>query len=229
MQLDCYCADWGSPPAPCLHVARLCTGWGGLALPWQKAGLWDCAHPLLAVLLSLPPPSPCPSDFRTVVETAATARKSPPGCRAQLVLQPRGPPCLSGCPAEEPPSLKDKVAAAPQGGFVYSFTHPYLRTVRTAPGLAAALGSGRGASGWGQALVPETDLDASESAAWDCAAAARRLLLPSRAQGGRERLRRRGPRPGWSSSADTFHGAEAALQVWCIFIYVGLYISHVGF
>lgn len=81
----------------------------------------------------------------------------------------------------------------------------------------------------GQALIAETDLNASESAAWACAAAARRLPLPSRAQGGREGLCQRGPRPGWSSSADTFHGAEAALQVWCIFIYVSLYISHVVF
>lgn len=45
------------------------------------------AHPLLAVLLSPSPPSCCPSDFRTVVETAATVRKSPAGCRAQPVLR----------------------------------------------------------------------------------------------------------------------------------------------
>lgn len=148
MQLDCFSAVWGSPTTPGLP----CTGWGGghgLSLPEGscKAGLCDRAHPLLAVLLSLPPPSPCPSDFRTVVETAVTARKSPPGCRAQLILQPLGPPCLSGCPAEQQPSLKDKVAAAPQGGFVYSFTRLYLKTVRMAPGPAAAGGSGHGASG----------------------------------------------------------------------------------
>lgn len=56
-----------------------------------------------------------------------------------------------------------------------------------------------------------------------------RLLLLSRARGEGERLCQRGPRPGWSSSADTFHSAEVALQGWCIFIYVGLYISYVGF
>lgn len=97
MQLDCFSADWGSPPAPCLHVARPCTGWGGPgpSLPEGSCRL-GCVTVLTLCLLcsslSLPPPSPCPSDFRTVVETAATARKSPPGCRAQLVLQPPGTP-----------------------------------------------------------------------------------------------------------------------------------------
>lgn len=106
------------------------------------------------------------------METAATARKSPPGCRAQLVLQPLGPPYLCGSPAEQQPSLKDKGAAAPQHEFVYSFTRPYSKTVRMAPGLAAAHGSDRGASDHGQAPIPETDLDASKCATWDHAAAA---------------------------------------------------------
>lgn len=146
--------------------------------------------------------------------TAATARKSPPGCRAQLVLQPLGPLCL--CPAEQQPSLKDKVAAAPQGGFVYSSIHPYLKTLD-----GSRAGSSTCASDRGEALIPEADLDASESATWDCAAAA---PLPDPGwEGGI------GLRPGWSSSAHTFHGAGAALRVWCIFMYVGLYISHVGF
>lgn len=57
--------------------------------------------------------------------TAVTVRKSPPSCRAQLVLQPLGPLCL--CPAEQP-NLKDKVAAALQGGFVYSSVHLHLKT-----------------------------------------------------------------------------------------------------
>lgn len=34
------------------------------------------------------------------METAATVRKSPPGCRAQLGLQPLGPPCLSRVSAQ---------------------------------------------------------------------------------------------------------------------------------
>lgn len=111
MQFDCSSANWGSPPASCLHVAYPCTGWGvpGPSLPESNCRLSFVTVLTLCLLCSsLPPPSPCPSDFRTVVETAVTARKNPPGCRAQLVLQPLGPPCLSGCPAEQQPSLKDK-------------------------------------------------------------------------------------------------------------------------
>lgn len=68
------------------------------------------------------------------------------------------------------------------------------------------------------------------SAAGDGAAAsAHQLPLPSGVKGRREGLCWRGPRSSWSSSVDTFHGVEVALQVWCIFIYVCLYISHVSF
>lgn len=124
MQL-CFPAALGFPssPSPPRSSPTRRPGGPGLSLPGGSRGL-GCVTVLTLCLLcsSLPPPSRCPSDFRTVVGTAATARKSPPGCRAQPVLQPLGPPCLSGRPAEREASPKDEAAVAPRGGFVYSFT-----------------------------------------------------------------------------------------------------------
>lgn len=55
MQFDCSSANWGSPPAPCLHVAFMRRPRGAWPFPAREqlqAEFCDRAHLLLAVLLS---------------------------------------------------------------------------------------------------------------------------------------------------------------------------------
>lgn len=108
---------------------------------------------------------------------------------------------------------------APRGGFVYSFTG--LAEDSEDGSSAGSSTPGPRTSGHGRADVPRTDVERPEHPAGDGAATG--------AEGRREGSRRRGPRPGWSSSAATSPGVGAAPWVWCVFIAVGLYIAHVSF
>lgn len=178
----------------------------------------DRAHPVLAVLLSPSPPSRCPSAFRTVVGTAATARKSPPGCRARSPA-PGTPLASPGAQQDERPARRPR-QQWPREVDLFTASPGWLKTPRTAPALAAAPRAPE-ALATGEPMPPGQPWSALSILLGT-------VPLPGPRAGG-EGSRRRGPRPGWSSSATTSRGVGAAPRVWCVFIAVGLYIAHVSF